>query len=75
MEVGMSDDAQKLAEISRDLPPVDVDEARAQRIAAMTRVQVGHGPSPKRFIEPILVGVVATSMLAWVICKLVEILG
>jgi hypothetical protein len=71
----MSDDAEKLAEISRDLPPVDVDDARAQRIAAMTRQQVGHGPSPKRFVEPILVGVIATSMLAWVIYKLVEILG
>jgi hypothetical protein len=71
----MSDDAQKLAEISRELPPIDVDDARAQRIAAMTRQQVGHGPSPRRFVEPILVGVVATSMLAWVIYKLVEILG
>jgi hypothetical protein len=71
----MSDDAEKLAEISRELPPIDVDDARAQRMAALTRQQLGHGPSPKRLVEPILVGVVATSVLGWVIYKLIEILG
>jgi hypothetical protein len=71
----MSDDAQKLAEISRELPPIDVDDAHAQRIAAMTRQQIGQGPSRRRLVEPLLVGVVAASVLAWVVYKLIEILG
>jgi hypothetical protein len=73
-DVETSDDASKLAEISRELPPVDVDEARAKRMAALTRQQLGHGPSPKRLVEPILVGIVAISMLVWLIYKLIEIL-
>jgi hypothetical protein len=74
-DVETSDDADKLAEISRELPPIDVEDARAQRIAAMTRQQVGHGPSPRRFVEPLFVGVVAASLLVWVIYTLIEILG
>ena len=50
------DDANKLAEISRELPPIDIDEASAQRIALAARQSVGRGPSPTRFIEPVLVG-------------------
>ena len=69
------DDAKKLAEISRDLPTLDVDEATAGRIATTTRAFVGRGNSPLRFIEPILVALLVTSILAWTILKLVEVLG
>jgi hypothetical protein len=69
------DDARLLAEISRELPQIDVDDARAQRIAESTRRQVGRGPSRMRFFEPVAVGILATSVLAWVVLKLIEILG
>ncbi|HSD91127.1 MAG TPA: hypothetical protein VLB44_26575 [Kofleriaceae bacterium] len=68
------DDAKKLAEISRELPLIDIDDASAQRIAHIARQSVGRGPSPKRFIEPVLVGVLALSVLVWAILKLVEVL-
>jgi hypothetical protein len=72
----MSDhDTKLLADIGRELPPIDVDDARAQRIAASTRMQVGRGPSSLRFVEPVAVALFVTSMVAWVIVKLVEILG
>ena len=69
-----NDDANKLAEISRELPPIDIDDAAAQRIAHRARSTVGHGPSPKRFIEPVLVGILLVSVLVWTIFKLIEVL-
>ncbi len=76
MEAGMSeDDAKLLADIGRELPSIDVDDARAQRIAAPTRLRVGRGPSPLRFVEPIAVTLLVTSVLVWVVVKLIEILG
>lgn len=74
MSAADDDDAKKLAEISRELPPIDIDDASAQRIAHAARQSVGRGPSPKRFIEPVLVGVLALSMLVWTILKLIEVL-
>jgi hypothetical protein len=69
------DDAKKLAELSRELPRIDLDDAAAKRIAQRARASVGHGPSPKRFIEPALVALLLLSVLAWTIYKLIEVLG
>lgn len=69
------DDAKLLAAISRELPTIDVDDARAQQMAAQTRLQVGRAPSVLRFVEPVAVALLVTSMLAWVVIKLIEILG
>lgn len=68
-------DAKKLAEISRELPSIDLDEAAAQRIAQRARASVGRGPSPKRFVEPMLVGLLVVSVLVWTVLKLIEVLG
>jgi len=70
-----NDDAQKLAEISRELPPIDIDDVSAQRIAQRARASVGRGPSPTRFVEPVLVGLVLLSVLVWTIFKLIEVLA
>ena len=70
-----NDDAKKLAEISRELRPIDIDDAAAQRIAQRARASVGRGPSPARFVEPVLVGLLAMSVLVWTILKLIEVLG
>jgi hypothetical protein len=64
------DDVKKLAEISQQLTSIDVDDARADRIARRARVGVGRGPSPVRFLEPMLVVVFTTSFLVWVMMKM-----
>jgi hypothetical protein len=70
-----NDDAKKLGELGRELPRIDLDDAAAKRIAQATRSSVGKGPSPTRFIEPVLVGLLVLSVLVWTIYKLVEVLG
>ena len=69
------DDAKKLAELGRELPAIDLDEAASQRIAQRARASVGRRPSPKRFVEPVLVGLLVLSVLVWTILKLIEVLG
>ena len=69
-----NDDAKKLAEISRELPKIDIDDVSAQRIAQRARASVGRGRSPTRFVEPVLVGLVLLSVLVWTILKLIEVL-
>ena len=69
------DDAKKLAEISRELPPIDLDDVSAQRIALRARQQVGKGPTLTRFIEPAVIVLFTTSMVAWIVYKMIEILG
>jgi hypothetical protein len=71
----IDDDANRLAELSRELPKLDLDEAAAQRIAQRARASVGRGPSPARFVEPVLVGLLVLSVLVWTIAKLIEVLG
>lgn len=72
----MSDnDAKQLADLGRELPPIDVDDVSAQRIAALTRQNVGRGPSPMRFVEPVAVALLVTSLVVWLVIKLVELLG
>ena len=56
----MSDeDAKQLAELSRGLPALDLDDVTAQRIAHRARHSVGRGPSPTRFIEPAVIAVLS----------------
>ena len=68
------DDAKRLADISRELPALDLDDASARRIALRTRESVGRGPSPLRFIEPVLVVLFTSSIAVWTALKLVELL-
>jgi hypothetical protein len=69
------DDATKLAEVARELPRVDVDDASARRIAAVARASVGKGPPVRRFVGPVLVMVFTGSLTVWMIVKLAELLG
>lgn len=71
----MDDDVAKLAEISRELAAIDVDLTSAERIALRVRQDVGRGPSPRRFVEPALAGVLVGSYLVWAVIKIVEALG
>jgi hypothetical protein len=71
----MEDDVAKLAEISRELPAIDVDASSADRIALRVRENVGRGPSPRRFVEPVLASVLVGSYLVWAVLKIVEALG
>jgi hypothetical protein len=69
------DDAMKLADLARGLPSSDVDPAAAERIAALARRDVGHGPPKRRTIEAILVAVFVLATLGWVGVKICEMLG
>ncbi|HET9991914.1 MAG TPA: hypothetical protein VFQ65_25470 [Kofleriaceae bacterium] len=69
------EDAMKLADLARGLPPTDVDPAAAERIAALARRDVGHGPPKRRWIEAGLVAVLVLATLAWVGMKIYEMLG
>lgn len=71
----MKDDARELAEISQQLTAIDVDSVSAERIARIARPDVARGPSPRRFVEPVLVALVTTSVLGWAILKIVELLS
>ena len=68
------DDAARLGELARDLAPVDLDAASAERIARRARESVGRGPSVARFIEPAIATIFAVSYLAWAIAKVLEAL-
>lgn len=68
-------DARRLAELSKDLPSIDLDGEAAQRIARRARLSVGRGPSPTRLVEPLLVAVVAVSIVVWTAYMLYEILS
>ena len=68
----MKDDARDVAEISQQLTALDVDSVSAERIARIARSGVARGLSPRRFIEPVLVALVTTSVLAWAVLKIVE---
>ncbi|NVB78896.1 MAG: hypothetical protein HOV81_10910, partial [Kofleriaceae bacterium] len=58
-----------------ELPSIDLDGATAQRIAHRARLSVGRGPSPTRLVEPLLVALVAVSIVVWTAYKLYEILS
>ena len=69
------DDLQRLAEISRELPAIDLDATSAERIARRARDDVGKGASPRRFLEPAIATLVVGSYLVWAIIKVLEALG
>ena len=70
----MSDDADQLAQLGRELPRIDLDDQRAQRIAHRARGSVGRGRPLTRFVEPALVVLFETSVMMWVLVKVVEVL-
>jgi len=69
------DPRDELSEISKQLTVIDVDDSSARRIVDRARLDVGRGPSLKRFVEPVLVAIFATSVLGWVTLKLLEVFG
>jgi hypothetical protein len=68
------DDVQRLGELSRELPAIDVDTITAERIARRARDDVGKGPSPRRLVEPAVVSLIVLGYLVWVIVKILEAL-
>lgn len=68
------DDVQRLGELSRDLPAIDLDATTAERIARRARDDVGKGESPRRFVEPTLAALIVLGYLVWVIVKVLEAL-
>jgi len=68
-------DREELAELSNQLAPIDVAHASAERIAGRARPSVGRGPSPRRLVEPAAVVLLTAGFLAWMVLKLVEVLG
>jgi len=71
----IDDDVHHLAEISKELSAIDLDATTAELIARRARRRVGKGPSPRRFVLPIVAGIGSAAYLAWAISKLVEVLG
>jgi hypothetical protein len=69
------DDAMKLADLARGLPSTDLDPAAAERIVAVARRDVGHGPPKRRVIEAAVVALLVIATLAWVSVKIYEMLG
>ena len=69
------DDAAKLAELRRELPPLDLDDATALRIAHRARAAVGRGLPAGRFVEPVLIATFEVSLLVWLVVKLIYVLG
>lgn len=68
------DDVQRLGELSRELPAIELDTTTAERIARRARDDVGKGPSPRRFVEPAVVSLIVLGYLVWVIVKILEAL-
>ena len=68
-------DAQKVTELGGALPPLDVDTTTAELIARRARASVGKPPPRRRWILPIVVGVVAAAYAVWMILKALEVLG
>lgn len=69
------DDAMKLADLARGLPRTDLDPASAERIVALARRDVGHGPPKRRVIEAAVVALLVLATIAWVAVKIYEMLG
>jgi hypothetical protein len=67
-------DAMTLAELASGLPRTDLDPSAAERISALARRDVGHGPPKRRAIEAVLVAILVLVTLAWVALKICEML-
>jgi hypothetical protein len=68
-------DAKKLAELGRDLPPIDVDATTGEQIARRARMDVGKGLPRRRWILPIAALAVSLGYLTWTLLKVFEVLG
>lgn len=71
----IEDDVTQLAQISRELPAIDVDSVSAERIALRARENIGRRRSARRFVEPVLATVLVGSYLVWAVFKIVEALS
>ena len=69
------DDAKKLADISKELPAIDLDNISAERMAHRVRADLGKGPSPRRFVLPIVAATVVLGYGTWMLLKVLEVLG
>ena len=67
-------DAARLSELSRELPPLDLDATTAERIALRARADIGKRPSRVRLVLPILTMLVVAAYTVWAIAKLIEVL-
>ncbi len=65
-------DAAGLADAARQLPAIDLDATTAERMAHRVRQDLGRRPSPKRYVEPIVVAIVAASALVWAVYEVVQ---
>nr|HEX4319098.1 hypothetical protein [Kofleriaceae bacterium] len=54
-----------LDDLSERLAAIDVDPARAAKIAADGRADLARGPRKRRYVEPIVVALLVASFLAW----------
>ena len=70
----MTNDDDALKDLAKGLPPVDLDQQSAQRIAQLARRDVGHGPPKTRLVLPILVGLLVTLTLVWTLIHVYEAL-
>ena len=68
------DDAAQLAELSQELPALDLDGTTAERIARRARHDLGHGPPLSRVVEPVVAAVVGGGYLVWTVLKVLEAL-
>ncbi len=69
---GNDKDAAGLADAARQLPAIDLDATTAERMAHRVRQDLGRRPSPKRFVEPIVVAIVAASAIVWAVYEVVQ---
>ena len=65
IEPTREDDAMKLSRLAKGLPAVDLDPDRATQIARRARGDLGHGPPKRRYIEALLVALLATATVVW----------
>ncbi len=69
------DDAAKVSEIGKALPPVDLDATTAEQIARRSRLEVGRRPSRLRTVEAAVAAIVVVAYLVWAIWNVLEALG
>lgn len=69
------DDAKQLADLSKDMPAIDVDSVTAERMAHRLRQDLGKPPSPRRFVLPIVAALVVLAYGVWMVLKVLEVRG
>lgn len=69
------DDAKQLADLSKDMPAIDLDHVSAERMAHRLRQDLGKPPSRRRFVLPILAAIVVLAYGTWMLLKVLEVLG